>query len=353
VIVRDGVVRGQSVRIELDGPAAGERLVLRGVGDESVSEVEVEPTTRPSGADGEEQHLLEVPLLRLPAPLRRVEVIQGATPIPLPDPFALGRLLPKDEKEFVATFTWEGQRINDPETQRFAAAQVVRHSGFGASRVAAAAAIVAYRSLDLGSRPMCEEALEFIDQAIARLPEFGDAPAGPHAAAHVRTDRGHMSVSLCTIRWHLCLDLGLFDEVMVSLQRCLEFLEPIEDAWSVGYNGSKALLLYGFMLWKQGDLVRAAEVFDFAFLLYKRVAASATNDNPTLFNDHRVPHRVAFLGMVAKRNMTGDKTPRDMVVDATLVAAETFRVRDRRAIARLRERLEEMVKDRERLAALV
>jgi hypothetical protein len=163
------------------------------------------------------------------------------------------------------------------------------------------------------------------------------------ATRHVRTDRDHMAVSLATIRWHLSLSLGDFAGVLASLDGGYLALRSGANTWSIGYNGSKLLLLYGFLLWKAGDHAKAAEVFDEAFFLFKRVAEAPSNDNATLFNDHRVSHRIAFLGMIAKLNMAEKPTPRGTVLDMKTVGEEVFRVRNARALKHLREKLAAMV----------
>lgn len=337
-----GVIRGGLARIEMMGrvPAEGDRTVARLSTQAGPVEIAA-PFLATSQDEGQSVYRLEVPLEERHMPIAAIEIVlrsaAGEEEVAAPGAgYELLRLFPKTERDFAANFTWESQRIQDAETLRFAAVQVVRYSAFGASHVAAAAAIIAYRSLDTMDPDQCREALTFVDASIERMPELG-------TTRHVRTDRGHMTVSLHTIRWHLCLALDQFDEVMVSLDAGYQALMPIEDAWSVGYNGSKLLLLYGFLLWQQGNLEKATEVFDFAFHLFKRVAASSTNDNATLFNDHRVSHRIAFLGMVGKLQMSKKPTPGATVVDLKTVSDEVFRVRNRRALARMREKLEAMV----------
>ena len=338
-----GVIRGKQARIEFTGPISAEvQFVVARVASPSGDAEVVLPLPAAEVVEGQAKFILELPLSRCPMPISRIDILLrspgGDEELKAGEGYALDRLFPASEREFAANFTWEGQRIRDPETLRFAAAQVVQHSGFGASHVGAAAAIVAYRSLDSGDIDHCREALAFVDASIARLPELG-------STRHVRTDRDHMTISLYVIRWHLCLSLGRPDEVMASLEAGYQALRPIEDAWSVGYNGSKLLLLYGFLLWQQGRLDKAGEVFDFAFHLFKRVSANSSNDNATLFNDHRVSHRIAFLGMVAKLQMAKKPTPGGTLVDQKTVADETFRVRDRRALARLREQLDAMCRE--------
>lgn len=347
LVLHRGVIRGTTARIELSLDGAGDQAQLIAVAHGTDGAVELPISAAPGrDASSEDRLTTAVALDALPVPLRSLTLVlrdHGGDVEAIAEPdFELSALLPKTDGEFAKAFTWEGQRIRDRETLRFAAAQVVRHADFRASRIAAAASIVAYRSLDLGDEEWLQESLRFIDAAIGRIDELEDTGSVAKPST-VRTDRTHLSISLCTIRWHLALHLGQFDEVMRSLEQGYAFLEPVEEAWSVGYNGSKIVLLYGFMLWKTGDVEQARRVWDFAFVLYQRVAASASNENPTLFNDHRTSHRVAFLAMIGIRNMLGDPAPKNAVIDAKTVGDEVYRVKDRAALGRLRDRMDEMV----------
>ncbi len=341
-----GVIRGDRVVLEFAAHVpADDQLLLRAVGPSDIRETAVETVGGPDG-----RRRADVGLEQLPSPLRAIKLFRrgeaGEASLSTGRDYHLLRLLPLDEGEYVSTFTWESQRIKDPETLRFAAQQVVRHSNFPASRIAAAASIVAYRSIDFDDKDGCHLSLRFIDDAIGRIDELEDT-ADATEPANVRTDRTHLAVSLYTVRWHLCLYLGDFDEVMRSLEAGYEIVLPVTDAWSIGYNGSKLTLLYGFMLWKSGHIDRAIEVFDFAFILFQRVAASAHNDNSTLFNDHRAAHRAAFVSMLAKEAIRGIGDTRAAALQVEAIGEEVFRVRERDARTLLHRRLTEMVEARQ------
>ncbi|WP_210324429.1 hypothetical protein [Chelatococcus reniformis] len=341
-----GAIRGEAISIEVAGPplAPGEELVLvdrkpSGTREAAACIRRIEQI-EPDGAERARHYFIEQPLADFAPPLFGIAVVARSSAaevaVDAGPGYALANLFPTSEHDFISRYTWERQRIPDSETLVFACHQVIRYSDFPAARKIAAASIIAYRALEQFDLPKCEIALGLIDDALARVPEL-------KPSRHLRNDRAHLAVSLNIIRWHLCLMLGRFDEVASTLETGFALLLPIENAASISYNGAKTLLFWGMVLWRRGDHVRAAEVFDFSFTFYQRAALSATIDNPTMFYDQRVAHRVAYLSAYAKRAIKGELSARDLEITPRVVGEEIFRVRNARAQARLKARLDEMM----------
>lgn len=340
-----GAIRGAAISIEIAGPPLmpEQTLVLvdrkPGGACEAPARIRRIERIEPDGPVQACHYFVETALEELAPPLHGIALVvrspTGEIPVEHGQGYALASLFPTSEHDFASRFTWERQRIADAETLVFACRQVISHSDFSAPRKIAAASIIAYRALEQSDLAQCAVAVDLVDDAIARLPEL-------RPSRHIRNDRAHLAVSLNIIRWHLCLMLGRFDAVATTLEAGFALLPPIENAASISYNGAKTLLFWGLVLWRRGDHERALEVFDFSLTLYRRAALHATTDNPTMFNDQRLAHRVAYLSAYAKRAIKGESSARDLEITPKLVGEEILRVRNGRAQTRLKARLDEM-----------
>lgn len=339
-----GEVRGQHVEIGLIGDRAPYDLALvvmaTGNGEGKEWLFDLGGLVNPTAEGGTESYTIRIALSDLPRPVFSLQAgfrKDGQTEPAQPDgkDWHLGFLAPRDDREFTDRYTWEGQRIRDGETLRFSLHQTLEHISLSAGYFVSAAVMFAYRAVEADATEQVRTAIHFLKAAIPLT-------TGLESTRHVRTDRDHLLVSTNTALWHASLFLEEYDNIYEALVNIHQAVRNVSDPWSIGYNGAKGLLLYSFLLLTGGHFARAQEVNDDIFALFQRAAASSRNDNPTLFNDFRVVHRAAFLGMVANRAMKGLSTPNDMALTSDLVSAEVFRIRSRKIVNKLTKNLKNM-----------
>lgn len=240
----------------------------------------------------------------------------------------LGCLFPATDEEFRRVFVGRRLRWGDARSDHFVARQLCLHFPGSPHYRCAAAPVLCYKAVELDDPHDAADALEI---ASALLPVAESC----RRHWHPRRNGEHLAVSLLTAIWHVHIARGDVAALVATLERMRAGMDRVSNYLSPSFNLCKSLLLYGYVLFRQGDHQRSRAMFRLVVETFKRGAADVDVRRVTLLIELGASHRAAVLAAKALHALDVDGATD---IDDDAILAEALRV-DGNTGGRLAERL--------------
>lgn len=240
----------------------------------------------------------------------------------------LGCLFPATDEEFQRVFVRRRLRWGDARSDYFIARQICQHFPGSPHFRCAAAPVLCYKAVELDDRHDAADALEI---ASALLPVAESC----RRHWHPRRNGEHLYVSLLTAIWHIHIARGDVAALVATLERMRAGMDRVSNYLSPSFNLCKSLLLYGYVLFRQGDHDRSRAMFRLVVETFKRGAADVDVRRVTLLIELGASHRAAVLAAKALLALDVDGAA---AIDGDAILSEALRV-DRNTGHQLAQRL--------------
>jgi hypothetical protein len=240
----------------------------------------------------------------------------------------LACLFPVTDEEFRRVFDRRRLRWGDARSDHFLARQICLHFPGSPYSRCAAAPVLCYTAVELDDPGDLAEALEI---ASALIPVAESC----RRHWHPRRNGEHLAISLSTAIWHIHLARADIAALVATLERMRAGMDRVSNYLSPSFNLCKSFLLYGYVLFCQGDHHGAKAMFRLVVETFKRGAADVDVRRVTLLNELGASHRAAVLAAKALHALDGGGAA---VIDGDAILGEALRV-DQNAGHRLAQRL--------------
>lgn len=228
----------------------------------------------------------------------------------------LGCIFPVTDAEFRRVFVGRGLRWSDPRSNHVVARQLSLHFPGSAHYRCAAAPVLCYKAVELDDPQDAADALEI---ASALVP----VAATCRRNWHPRKNGEHLVVSLLTAIWHVHIARGDIAALVDTLEQMRAGMDRISNYLSPSFNLCKSLLLYGYVLFRQGDRQRSKAMFQLVVEMFKRGVADIDVRRVTLLNELGASHQAAVLAAKSLHALNADDAP---TLDDDAILAEALRV---------------------------
>jgi hypothetical protein len=241
----------------------------------------------------------------------------------------LACVFPATDQEFERIFIGRNLRWDDARSNYFVARQLCLHFPGSAHFRCAAAPVLCYKAAETDDPADTAEALEI---AHALLPVAESCRRNWHP----RKNGEHLYFALLTAIWHLHIARRDVGALLATLETIEAGMGRVTNYLTPSFNLCKSLLLYGYVLYRRGNLEKSGAMFRLVVETFKRGAADVDIRRVTLLVELAASHRAAVLAAAALRNLGGEG-PAD--IDGDAILAECLRVGGK-AVARLTTRLQ-------------
>lgn len=189
----------------------------------------------------------------------------AALPLPAPTELRLAHLYPATSAQFDTVLAHRVGRLGGPATQMFLAAQVLRAEGRDVADRATAAAIVAYKSIEI-------DVVKWGQRAHAALDAVEPALAAQAATAG-KIDSAWLHLRMA--RWHLLLAEGKIDAAAAGMQAIVRDAARVDDPVLASDALLRSCIVLGVLHARSGRHQPALDVLDRSPVMYAAAALLA------------------------------------------------------------------------------
>ena len=253
--------------------------------------------------------------------------------LPTGDQWWLKGLFAFSEAQFEKHLYRHRNRIKDPETLIFSTRQLLDHYTLNPAHRCVTAVVYGYRAAD-----SCDPA--FMRDARDRLLVELAATDTLSVTGEARSDRDHLHLSMTMILWHLELGLGLFDEMLATLDRAVAYAWKLPAPMAaIAYNMCRMAFLRAWLHAKAGHHEAANALFMENFHFYTKCMERA-EPSAIRFTEMLDAHQAVALSLQTREKMLAGKKTMD-----TLTALQHInRVRSAAGVALLTSQFQKLAR---------